>query len=72
MSNERYWMFHEWVRKNYILENGYELGTYDGLALVYWYLEDDGYYLQFENKYNTDEEIEMAEEEKITIWFWLI
>lgn len=50
MSNERYWEFHEWVRSNYILESGYTKGTWDTLALAYWFYEDDEYYLQFENK----------------------
>ena len=66
MSNERYWIFHEWVRSNYILENGYVLGTYDGLALAYWYLTNDDYYLQFENKSNTDEE------EKLSLVKWFL
>ena len=59
MSNERYWVFHEWVNL-WDLGNGYESGTYDGLAIVYWYLYDDDYYLQFENKSNTDEEEKLA------------
>lgn len=57
MSNERYWEFHEWVRSNYTLESGYTKGTWDSLALAYWFYEDDEYYLQFENKTKSDNEI---------------
>lgn len=59
MSNERYWIFHEWVRSNYTLESGYTKGTWDTLALAYWFYEDDEYYLQFENKTKSDNEIDL-------------
>ena len=59
MSNERYWIFHEWVRSNYTLESGYTKGTWDTLALAYLFYEDDEYYLQFENKTKSDNEIDL-------------
>ena len=59
MSNERYWIFHEWVRSNYTLESGYTKGTWDSLALAYWFYEDDEYYLQFENKTKSDNDIDL-------------
>ena len=59
MSNERYWIFHEWVRSNYTLESGYTKGTWDALALAYWFYEDDEYYLQFENKTKSENEIDL-------------
>lgn len=59
MSNERYWIFHEWVRSNYTLESGYTKGTWDALALAYRFYEDDEYYLQFENKTKSDNGIDL-------------
>lgn len=59
MSNERYWIFHEWVRKNYTLPNGYFPKAYDILAFYYWFIEQDDYYLQFKNKSKDDNEIDL-------------
>ena len=66
MTNERYWIFHEWTESQFYLVQGYDSGTYDGLALAYWYLTNDDYYLQFENKSNTDEE------EKLSVVKWFL
>lgn len=59
MSNERYWIFHEWVRSNYILPDGYMPKVWDSLAFSYWFNEKDDYYLQFENKTKEDNEIDL-------------
>ena len=59
MSNERYWIFHEWVRKHYILPDGYMPKVWDSLAFSYWFNEKDDYYLQFENKTKEDNEIDL-------------
>ena len=59
MSNERYWIFHEWVRSHYALPSGYIRGTWDMIAFAYWFYEDDKYYLQFENKTKSDDEIDL-------------
>lgn len=59
MSNERYWEFHEWVRKNYILPDGYMPKVWDSLSFSYWFNEKDDYYLQFENKTEEDNEIDL-------------
>ena len=59
MSNERYWIFHEWVRKHYILTDGYMPKVWDSLALSYWFNEKDDYYLQFENKTKSENEIDL-------------
>ena len=59
MSNERYWIFHEWVRKHYILPDGYMPKVWDSLAFSYWFNEKDDYYLQFENKRKSENEIDL-------------
>lgn len=59
MSNERYWIFHEWVRKHYTLPYGYFPKAWDKLAFYYSFIEKDNYYLQFKNKSKEDDEIDL-------------